>query len=64
MTRLRAHGTHEADLPGIARTGNSLEMTATVVHRIENGKLVEKWSDRDEAALLQQLGVISLPPRG
>jgi len=63
VTRLRAYGTHEGDLPGIAPTGNSLEMTATVVHRIENGQLVEKWSDRDEAALLQQLGVISLPPR-
>ena len=36
-------------------------MTATVVHRIENGKIVEKWSDRDEMALLQQLGVVSLP---
>lgn len=36
-------------------------MTPTVVHRIENGKIVEKWSDRDELALLQQLGVVSLP---
>lgn len=61
VTRLRAVGTHEDDLPGIPRTGNSMEMTATVVHRIENGKIVEKWSDRDELALLQQLGVVSLP---
>ena len=60
-TRLRAVGTHEDDLPGIPRTGNSMEMTATVVHPIENGKIVEKWSDRDELALLQQLGVVSLP---
>ena len=36
-------------------------MMATVVHRIENGKIVEKCSDRDEMALLQQLGVVSLP---
>ena len=61
VTRLRAVGTHEDDLPGIPRTGNNLEMTATVVHRIENGRIIEKWSDRDELALLQQLGVVSLP---
>ena len=61
VTRLRAVGTHEDDLPGIPRTGNRMDMTATVIHRIESGKIVEKWSDRDELALLQQLGVVSLP---
>jgi predicted ester cyclase len=35
-------------------------MTATVVHRIENGKIAEKWSDRDELGLLRQLGVLDV----
>jgi predicted ester cyclase len=61
VTRLRAVGTHDADLPGVPRTGNALDVTATVVHRIEGGKIAEKWSDRDELSLLQQLGVVSLP---
>jgi steroid delta-isomerase-like uncharacterized protein len=61
VTRLTAIGKHEADLPGIPRTGNALEMTATVIHRIEDGKLAEKWSDKDVLGFLQQLGVI--PPR-
>jgi steroid delta-isomerase-like uncharacterized protein len=61
VTRLHAVGTHEADLPGVPRTGNSLDVTATVVHRIEDGKIAEKWSDRDELSLLQQLGVVSRP---
>lgn len=61
VTRLRAVGTHEDDLPGVPKTGNAMDVTATVVHRIENGKIVEKWSDRDELGLLQQLGVVSLP---
>ena len=61
VTRLRAVGTHDADLPGIPRTGNALDVTATVLHRIQNGKIAEKWSDRDELRLLQQLGVVSLP---
>ena len=63
VTRLRALGTHEGDLPGVPRTGNELNVTATVVHRIENGRIAEKWSDRDEAGLLEQLGVISLQGR-
>ncbi|WP_406340249.1 ester cyclase [Streptomyces sp. NBC_00648] len=62
VTRMTARGVHEGDLPGIPGTGNHLEMTATVIHRIEDGRLVEKWSDKDNLHLLQQLGVI--PPLG
>ena len=62
VTRLTARGVHKGDLPGIPATGNPLTMTATVIHRIENGRLAEKWSDKDELGLLQQLGVI--PPLG
>lgn len=56
VTRLTAHGVHEGDLPGIPATGHQLTVTATVIHRIENGKLVEKWSNKDVLGLLQQLG--------
>jgi hypothetical protein len=40
-TRSGAHADSagERDLPGIPATGNQLTMTATVVHRIEAGKL-------------------------
>ena len=62
VTRLTAYGTHEGDLPGIPRTGNEMEMTATVIHRVADGKLAEKWSDKDVLRMLQQLGVI--PPMG
>ncbi|MGW0787604.1 ester cyclase [Streptomyces sp. NPDC002911] len=58
VTRLTARGAHEGDLPGIPATGNQLTMTATVIHRIENGRLAEKWSDKDLLGFLQQLGVI------
>jgi steroid delta-isomerase-like uncharacterized protein len=61
VTRLTAIGTHEDDLPGIPRTGSKLEMTATVMHRIENGQLAEKWSDKDVLGFLQQLGVMPRP---
>jgi len=62
VTRLTCYGRHEADLPGIPRTGNEMEMTATVIHRVLDGKLVEKWSNKDVLRMLQQLEVI--PPMG
>ena len=58
VTRMTAFGAHEGDLPGAPRTGNKLEMTAIVIHRIADGKLVEKWSNKDVLGFLQQLGVI------
>ncbi|MFJ8310533.1 MULTISPECIES: ester cyclase [unclassified Streptomyces] len=58
VTRLTARGVHEGDLPGIPATGRPMEMTATVIHRIEDGKLAEKWSDKDLLRLLQELGVV------
>jgi hypothetical protein len=30
-----------------------------VTHRIENGMLAEKWSNKDELGFLQQLGVLA-----
>jgi predicted ester cyclase len=58
VTRLTAYGTHERDLPGIPRTGNQLIMTAIVIHRMADGKLAEKWSEKDVLGFLQQLAAI------
>jgi predicted ester cyclase len=58
VTRLTAYGRHEGDLPGIPTTGNELKMTATVIHRIADRKLAEKWSDKDVLGFLQQLEVL------
>jgi predicted ester cyclase len=62
VTRLAAHGRHEGDLPGpIPATGRDIHQSAVAIHRIENGRIVEHWSDRDDLGLMVQLGVISLP---
>ena len=58
VTRLTSIGKHEGDLPGAPRTGNDLKMTSITIHRIANGKLVEKWSEKDLIGFLQQLGVM------
>ena len=61
VTRLTSYGKHERDLPGAPRTGHDLKMTSITIHRIANGKLVEKWGEKDVLGFLIQLGVIPAP---
>ena len=62
VTRLTAYGRHQGDLPGpLPATGAEMRETAVAIHRIADGRLAEHWSDRDDLALMQQLGVVSLP---
>lgn len=58
VTRLTSTGKHEGDLPGAPRTGNDLKMTSITIHRIANGKLAEKWSEKDVMGYLKQIGVM------
>lgn len=59
VTRLTSTGKHEGDLPGAPRTGNDLKMTSITIHRIADGKLVEKWAEKDVLGFLQQIGVMA-----
>src|ERR1700758_2436771 len=62
VTRLTSVGKHEGDLPGAPPTGNELKMTSITIHRIADGKLAEKWSEKDMLSFLRSIGV--LPPMG
>ena len=57
-TRWRARGTHRGTLLGIPATGKALEVTATVVDRIADGRIVERWANQDDLGLLRQLGLV------
>lgn len=61
VTRLTAFGKHDGDLPGAPRTGNELQMTSITIHRVTDGKLVEKWAEKDVLGFLQQIGVMPSP---
>jgi predicted ester cyclase len=61
VTRLTSFGKHEGDLPGAPRTGNDLKMTSITIHRIENGRLAEKWAEKDVLSFLIQIGVMKPP---
>ncbi len=58
VTRMTSYGKHEGDLPGAPRTGNDLRMTSITIHRVANGKLVEKWSEKGVLGFLKQIGVM------
>ncbi len=64
VTRLTSVGRHEGDLPGAPRTGNEMKMTSITIHRIANGRLVEKWSEKDVMALLTSIGLMRKPSEG
>lgn len=59
--RLTIRGTHEGEMMGIAPTGNEVEFQNTVFHRMEDGKIAERWVQPDVLGLLQQLGAIGEP---
>ena len=61
VTRMTSYGKHEGDLPGAPRTGNELKMTSITIHRIENGRLAEKWAEKDVMGFLIQIGVMKPP---
>ncbi|MCL7418099.1 MAG: ester cyclase [Halalkalicoccus sp.] len=53
-------GTHEGTFMGIEPTGKRVELTGNVMHRLEDGKLVETWASFDMLGLMEQLGAIEL----
>jgi len=61
VTRLTSFGKHTGDLPGAPATGNEMKMTSITIHRIEDGKLAEKWSEKDMISLLIQIGKMTAP---
>jgi steroid delta-isomerase-like uncharacterized protein len=59
--RVAARGTHQGEFLGIAPTGKPVSFNAINVVRIAGGKIVERWSQADNLALLQQLGAVPAP---
>lgn len=51
-------GTHEGEFEGIPPTGEEVEVPASGLFQVENGKISEVWLTYDRLGLLQQLGVV------
>ena len=55
-------GTHRGDGLGFAATGRRVHFNGMTFIRVEGGKMVEGWNSFDQLGMLQQLGVVNLPP--
>ena len=58
IERTSAAATHTGDFNGIPATSNKVAWTEIHIYRMENGKIVEMWSEVDLLSLLVQLGAI------
>lgn len=61
--RWRVTGTHENEFEGIAPTGEEIDIPASGVFRVEDGKIAEVWLTYDRFGMMQQLGLLE-PPMG
>ncbi len=61
VTRWIAQGTHQGELMGAAPTGNQVTATGITIHRIEEDKIVEEWSNWDALGVMHQIGVDPSP---
>ena len=55
-------GTHKGEFNGIPPTGKKFSLKSAIVNKIVNGKFVETWVYMDSLDLMQQLGIIQMPP--
>ena len=52
-----AQGTHQGHLMGVAPTGKRIEIGSVTIHRMVDGKVVERWYVLDRLKLMEQLGL-------
>jgi len=57
IVRYTERSTHQGEFAGLPATGNKIEMSGIMIHRIENGKSVEDKEDWDMQGFMQQLGM-------
>jgi steroid delta-isomerase-like uncharacterized protein len=61
VTRWIAQGTHQGELMGAAPTGNQVTATGITIHRVEEDKIVEEWSNWDALGVMHQVGAVPSP---
>jgi len=59
--RFTARGTHRGEYLGVPPTGRQVTVTAILIHRLVDGKMMEDWEWSDQLGIMQQLGIVSLP---
>ncbi len=63
VLRVTYCGTHKGDFMGIAATHCEITMHGMCIFRIENGLVVENWTEMDILGAVQQISAASSIPR-
>jgi len=58
VIRWTARATHKGEFEGLPATGKELTVTAIIIFRIADGKIVEMWAEIDMMSVMQQIGAI------
>jgi steroid delta-isomerase-like uncharacterized protein len=59
VARWRSRATHQGDYMGIPPTGKEVEFTGISFYRIEEGKIAESWTVKDQLGLMRQIGAVA-----
>jgi steroid delta-isomerase-like uncharacterized protein len=59
--RIRLRGTNSGSFQGMPPTGKAVDVKATGIFRVVDGKVTDNWVNMDMLGLLQQLGVVPAP---
>jgi steroid delta-isomerase-like uncharacterized protein len=60
VSRVTGTGTHKGEFMGVPATHKKVEMTAVVISRIKDGKIIEDWSYQNTLDMLKQIGEVSV----
>lgn len=64
MTRATWRATHSGDFQGVRPTGKQIAISAILIERLEDGKIVEHRGLFDQLSMMQQLGLVPPPGQG
>jgi predicted ester cyclase len=56
--RVPFSGTHQGKFWGLDATGRKINVTETLILRVDRGKIAEMWEDYDEYGMRMQLGLV------
>ena len=56
-TRWTAEGTNSGPFGSVPATGRRIQIGGLILDRVVDGKVVERWEQWDQMAMLQQLGL-------
>ena len=59
--RFTAEGTHRGNFMGTPATGKRVSVAGITVFKLANGQIIERWSEMNQIALLQQIGALPTP---